>query len=106
MSAAKILQNSTEFHSILHLLLTCGNLINGDFNSQLVEGFKPSKISEMCAFNFFVFHNESNKKISLLEVLAGCIAKRFMHLQRFCEKCKSIEAASKSKFLFYTKNFI
>lgn len=51
-NAAKTLKNSSEFHTILHLLLTFGNLINGDFNAQLIEGFRPSRISEMCEFRF------------------------------------------------------
>lgn len=61
-----MLQNSSEFHTILHLLLTFGNLINGDFNGQLVEGFQPSKILEMCAFKF-------PNGVTLLEALADRI---------------------------------
>lgn len=101
ISSAKTLRNSSEFHTILHLLLTCGNLINGDFNGQLVKGFKPSRISEMCEFNFLIFQNESNKKVTLLEILAACIVKKFMHLKLFCEKCKSLKASSQSKNYFF-----
>lgn len=64
----------------------------------------------MCAFKFSVFCDESSKKITLLGVLAGCIAKKFMHLKRFCEQCKTIEAASKSKIKeikkYYTNQII
>lgn len=63
-----MLQNSSEFHTILHLLLTFGNLINGDFNAQLIEGFRLSRIREMCKFEF-------PNGVTLLEALIDRIEK-------------------------------
>ncbi|KAI1731858.1 formin homology 2 domain-containing protein [Ditylenchus destructor] len=89
--AAKLLQNSSEFHTILHILLTCANLINGDFNSQLVEGFRPSRILEICEF---VFPTGD----SLLDVLADRIVHRFPELKSFCDQYSTLDRASKVEY--------
>uniref|UniRef100_A0A0M3J283 FH2 domain-containing protein n=1 Tax=Anisakis simplex TaxID=6269 RepID=A0A0M3J283_ANISI len=44
LNAAKLLHTSTEFHYILQILLTCGNLISGDFNAQIIKGFRTSSL--------------------------------------------------------------
>jgi len=90
-TAAKTLHNSPEFHTILQLLLTCGNFINGDFNSQLVEGFKTSCIVDICDFQF-------PNGTTLLDVLAERIQDKFPELKQFQEKFKVIEVASKVEF--------
>ena len=89
-TAAKTLHNSPEFHTILQLLLTCGNFINGDFNSQLVEGFKTSSIVDMCRFKF-------PNGVTLMDVLTDRINDKFPELKQFQELFKLTDAASKGK---------
>ena len=50
VSAAKLMQNSTELHGIVQLLLTYGNFISGDFNAQLVKGFRTSCLLDVSLF--------------------------------------------------------
>ncbi|VDM38290.1 unnamed protein product [Toxocara canis] len=92
-AAAKLLHNSAEFHNVLQLLLTCGNLISGDFNAQIVKGFRTSCLVEMCSFKF-----PSPSELSLLSVVAECISKHFPELEKFMEHIPIIEKAAKSNF--------
>uniref|UniRef100_A0A915DDI0 FH2 domain-containing protein n=1 Tax=Ditylenchus dipsaci TaxID=166011 RepID=A0A915DDI0_9BILA len=90
-TAAKVLQNSSEFHTILHILLTCGNLINGDFNAQLVEGFRPSRILDFCSLEF-------PSGLTLLDVLAERMHQKFSELKKVVAQCSILEKASKVDF--------
>jgi hypothetical protein len=87
--AAKLLFNSAQFHTLLHLLLTSVNLISGNFNAQLVKGFHPSRIGAICAFRF-------PNGDTLLEVLAQIVRKSFPELLSFTGKhCNAVGEAAK-----------
>ncbi|KAK0417268.1 hypothetical protein QR680_012916 [Steinernema hermaphroditum] len=66
--AAKRLQNSMAFNSILQLALLCGNYVCGYFNAHLIRGFRTSTISELCEFQL-------SEEQTLLDVLASAVQK-------------------------------
>ncbi|TKR78123.1 hypothetical protein L596_018982 [Steinernema carpocapsae] len=68
MQAAKMVQNSMAFNSVLQLTLICGNYVCGYFNAQIVRGFRTSTINELCQFK--ISENET-----LLDVLADALQK-------------------------------
>lgn len=92
--AAKLLQNSSEFHNILQLVLTCGNLISGDFNAQIVKGFRTSCLINMCSFKF-----PPPSEATLLSVVAEAISKHFPEIVKFGEQIPIIEKAARASFL-------
>lgn len=92
-AAAKLLHNSAEFHNILQLLLTCGNLISGDFNAQIIKGFRTSCLLEMCSFKF-----PPPSESTLISILAECILKHFPELEKFMEHIPIIEKAAQTNF--------
>lgn len=90
-SASKLLHNSSEFHTIVQLILVCANVINGDLNSELIAGFRISSIVEICSFKL-------SNGTSLLDLLAVRINRKFSELKSFFSYHTIIEAASNSKF--------
>ncbi|MFH4985040.1 hypothetical protein AB6A40_011749, partial [Gnathostoma spinigerum] len=92
-NAAKLLHNSSQFHHILQLLLTCGNLISGDFNAQMVKGFRTSSIMEMAEFKF-----PPPSETSLIDVVARAINKHFIDLAKFVENTTIVVKAGRGKF--------
>ncbi|VDD89659.1 unnamed protein product [Enterobius vermicularis] len=94
MAAAKLLQNSSEFHNIVQLLLTYGNFVSGDFNAQLVKGFRTSCLLELSMFKF-----PTMPETTLLNVVAETISKHFPELAKFGEQIPIIEKAAKANFM-------
>uniref|UniRef100_A0A914HAB9 FH2 domain-containing protein n=1 Tax=Globodera rostochiensis TaxID=31243 RepID=A0A914HAB9_GLORO len=95
--AAKLLFNSAEFHTILHVLLTCVNLVNGDFASQLVKGFRLLRLPEMCSFRF-------PDGSTLLKVLAQILRRHFPDdLDTFLKRTKVVEEAAKVEFAHFLR---
>lgn len=45
--AAKTLIESDVLFALLHLFLTCGNIICGDFNAQTIKGYRTSCILQV-----------------------------------------------------------
>ncbi|KAI6192676.1 Formin-homology and zinc finger domains protein 1 [Aphelenchoides fujianensis] len=90
-NASKMLHNSSEFHTIIQLLLICSNVINGDLNSGLLGGFRISTMGEMCAYKF---PNGS----TLMNFLAQRIHTNFPELKAFAAQHSSIEAAANTQF--------
>ncbi|KAI6226476.1 Formin-homology and zinc finger domains protein 1 [Aphelenchoides fujianensis] len=90
-NASKMLHNSSEFHTIVQLLLICSNVINGDLNSGLLGGFRISTMGEMCAYKF---PNGS----TLMNFLAQRIHSNFPELKAFAAQHSSIEAAANTQF--------
>jgi hypothetical protein len=90
-AASELLHNSSEFHTIVQLLIICANVINGDLNAELIAGFRASSISELCAFKL-------TNGLTLLDLLASRINQKFPELKSFASNYSIIEAAANSKF--------